>query len=121
MNGRLTRGDTSVSVLEVRITQLERAQLIHQDQLAEVQLHVEDLENWSRQNNLRIRGLQEATGPENLLETVRAILHRILEPDPPANLEFDRVHRALGPKPVDPEHPRDVICHLHRYTQKSRL
>lgn len=71
LDDRLTRGEASVSVLEARVAQMEQAHSLYQDQLAEVQLHAEDLENRSRRNNLRLRGLPEATGPENLLETVR--------------------------------------------------
>lgn len=65
LDDRLTSGEAKVSALETRVTQLERAQLLSQDQLAEVQLHMEDLDNQSRRNNLRIQGLLEATGPEN--------------------------------------------------------
>lgn len=36
-------------------------------------------------------------------------------------MEFDRVHRTLGPKPQDPDRPRDVICCLHRYIKKEQI
>lgn len=65
-------------------------------------------------NNLRIQGLPEATGPENLQAA-------ILDTDAPASLEFNRVHRVLGPKPPEYDRPRDVICRLHRYTQKDQI
>lgn len=81
---RLTSGEDNLSALETHITQLERAQIQSQDQLAEVQLHTEDLENRSCRNNLRLQGITETVGPENLPEIVRAILHRLMEPDPPA-------------------------------------
>lgn len=41
--------------------------------------------------------------------------------DVPANVELDRVHRAQGPKPTDPNHPRDVICRLHYFSQKETI
>lgn len=121
LDDRLTRGEASVSVLEARVAQMEQAHSLYQDQLAEVQLHAEDLENRSRRNNLRLWGLPEATGPENLLETVRSIFLGILDLTPPATLEFDRVHRVLGPKPADQDRPRDVICRVHRYAQKELI
>lgn len=86
-----------------------------------MQRHAEDLENRNCCNNLRLRGLPEATGPEDLAETVRAILYQLLDSDPPTNMEFDRVHRALGPKLADQDCLRDVICLLHRYSQKERI
>lgn len=87
----------------------------------EAQLHAEDLENRSRRQNLRLRGIPEAPGPENLTETVQASLHKVLEGDPPATLELDKVHRALGPKPMDVERPHNVICRLHCYGLKEQI
>lgn len=101
LDGRLVKGESAVSALEKQVAQLEQSHTSHQADLAELQLHLEDQENRSRRNNLRPRGLPEATGPENLQETVRAILHKILNSDPPATMDFDRVHRVLGPKSSD--------------------
>lgn len=94
----LTREEASVGALETRVTQMEKAHQKHQDQMAEMQLHIEDLENRSCCQNLRFRGIPKATGPENLTETVKAIIHKILDGDSPASLEFDRVtgHSALN-------------------------
>lgn len=55
------------------------------------------------------------------METARAILSRVVTPDPPVNFEFDRVHGALGARSMDPDRPRDVICRLHRYAVKERM
>lgn len=121
IDDRLTREEASVGSLELRVTQLEKAQQRHQEQLAEVQLHAEDLENRSRRQNLRFRGIPEATGQEDLSATVSAIIHTILDGDLPASLEFDRVHRALGPRLADADRPRDVLCRLHRYSHKEQI
>lgn len=118
---RLTKEEASMGALETRVTLLERSQQRYLEQLAEVQLHAEDLENRSRRQNIRFRGIPEATGPENLIETVRALIHTILDGALPASLEFDRVHRALGPKHTDMERPRDVLCRLHRYSHKEQI
>lgn len=98
---RVTSGETAVTALESRVQALERANDIHTREAQEMQLHLEEMEDRSRRNNLRLRGIPEATGPEDLQETVTAIFHRILE-TPPPSLEIDRVHRTLGPKPTDP-------------------
>lgn len=121
LDGRLSKGESAVSALELRITQLEQGHSAHQDQLVEEQRHTEDLKNRSRWNNLHLLRLPEANGTENLVDTVTAILHKVLDSSPPVNLEFDRVHRVLGPKPKDSDRPQDVICCLHRYTQKEMV
>lgn len=38
-----------------------------------------------------------------------------------APLELDHVHRALGPKNPNLEHPRDVICRVHFYAIKADM
>lgn len=115
---RVTTGESLTSALESRILSLEQAQESRDRELQEVQLHLEEMEDRSRRNNLRLRGIPEATESEDLAVTVTAIFHRLLE-TPPPTLEIDRVHRALGPKSTDPERPRDVLCRLHRYAQKE--
>lgn len=76
------------------------------------------MEDWSRRNNLQLRGLQEATGAEDLSDTALAIFRSIDGVELPAHVSIDRIHRALGPRSADPARPRDVICKLHHYTQK---
>lgn len=115
------KGEIEVSALELRVAQLEKGQVEFQEKLAEVQLQAEDLENRSHRNNLQIRRLLEAMGPENLQDTISAVFQQFLGPKSPTSMEFDRVHRALGPQPQDPDRLRDVICHLHRHTQKEQI
>lgn len=79
------------------------------------------LEDRSRRNNLRLWGLPEATGTEVPSERAVAIFCRITGDSLPTNLEFDRIHRALGPRSSDPNRPRDVICRLHHYTYKEAI
>lgn len=120
LDDRVGKGEMEMSALELLVSQLEKSQAVFQDRLAEAQLQAEDLKNRSRWNN-RIWGLPEATGPENLQETITAVFRQLVGMDAPASLEFDRVHCTLGPKPQDPDRPRDVICRLHRYTQKEQI
>lgn len=117
---RVANGESSISSLENRVQALEHAQEIHAMESQEMQLHLEEMEDRSRRNILRLRGIPEAIGPEDLAETVTAIFLRLLE-TPPPSLEIDRVHRTLGPKSADLDRPRDVLCRLHRYSQKENI
>lgn len=99
--------------LETRVQALERANASHMVESQEMQLHLEEMEDRSRRNNLRLRGLPEATGPEDLAVTVTAIFDSLLDPTPPS---IDRVHRTLGPKSTEPSRPQDVLCRLHRFS-----
>lgn len=40
---------------------------------------------------------------------------------PPQAMEFERLHRSLGPRSVNVNRPRDVICRFHRYAHKELI
>ncbi|CAH2283088.1 Hypothetical predicted protein [Pelobates cultripes] len=122
-----------LSSVEVRVEALEteaqasRAQ--HQaaelattrqgNMLLSLRRQVEDLENRSRRQNIRIRGLPEPdTAP--LQDTLQALFRQILGEECPAVIKLVRAHRSLGPQRPDGR-PRDVLCCLHDYSLKERL
>ncbi|CAH2324368.1 Hypothetical predicted protein [Pelobates cultripes] len=61
---------------------------------------VEDLEYRSRRHNIRIRGLPEPDATP-VPDTITALFQEILGRDCPPEIQFDRVHRALGPPRPD--------------------
>lgn len=80
---------------------------------------MEDIEDRSKRNNLQLRGLPEATGTEDLSKTAAAIFRNITGVSLPAQLVFDKIHRAPSPLFNDPARSRDVVCRLHHYTHKE--
>lgn len=60
-------------------------------------------------------------GSEDLAESAVVIFQMVVGSAVPEQVEFDWIHRALGPRPTDPTRPRDLICRLHRYTQKETV
>lgn len=88
--------------------------------LRDFQRHLEDLDNRGRRNNIRVRGLPEATQEEDLPSTLQAIFNNILGHPEHQRIKLDRAHRALHPRgPVS--RPRDVICRVHNYTLKEAI
>lgn len=73
LSDRLTTDETSLASLEDRVSQLEQVQTLQAFHASSLQLHLEELEDRSRHNNLRFRGIPEATGREALQPTVLAI------------------------------------------------
>lgn len=120
ISDRVDSGESSLTILTQRVSALERTQASQTATAVDLQLHMEDLEDRSRRKNLRLRGLPEATGSEDLEATVVAIFQKVLGTAPP-KLELDQVHRTLGPKSPDPDRPRDELCRIHRYTQKDLI
>ncbi|CAH2221566.1 Hypothetical predicted protein [Pelobates cultripes] len=79
----------------------------------------EELENRSRRQNIRIRGLPEPdTAP--LAETLKALFQQILGRECPEEIQLDRAHLTLGlQRPYG--RPWNVLCCLHAYSLKEKL
>ncbi|CAH2293777.1 Hypothetical predicted protein [Pelobates cultripes] len=80
-----------------------------------------DMEDRSRRNNLRIRGIPESVLnpalPDYLLDLFQA-----LSPEThPDQLIIDRAHRLRRPKHLPNSTARDVIVRVHFYHAKERL
>ncbi|XP_040215518.1 uncharacterized protein LOC120945431 [Rana temporaria] len=110
-----------VATLESRMAAVEAMQAAQADTLIAQQLRLEEIEDRSRGNNLRLRGLPEATGAEDLAVSTLAILRDLLGELFPPNLSLDRIHRALGPRSMDLDRPRDIICRIHHYAHKELI
>lgn len=106
---RMGAGEATVTELERRLKTVEDTQATQAVSMLTQQLHFEEIEDRSRRNNLRLRGLPKATGTEDLAATALVIFRDIAGTDFPATMSFDWIHRALGPRSTDPNRPRDMI------------
>lgn len=95
-----------------RSSQLEK-------QVLDLALRVEDQENRGRRCNVRLRGLPEDIGPNDLEEVAVAIFKDILGGSRPEPVKIDRIHRVAGPP--NPNRPRDVLCCLHHFQTKENI
>ncbi|CAH2300915.1 Hypothetical predicted protein [Pelobates cultripes] len=80
----------------------------------------EDLDNRGRRSNIRIRGLPESAGEEDVEATLQTLFREILGTEAPETIEFDRAHRANRARAAD-NTPRDIVCCLHTYKLKERI
>lgn len=81
-----------------------------------MQLHMEDMEDHGRLNNLPLQGIPETEGGENVAEVVQSVFQHLTTTD--ATVLLDRAHRTLGPKSGVQGRPQDMLCRLHYYTVK---
>lgn len=114
-------GESTVATIERRLSAVEAAQTAQASVILAQQLQLEEVEDRSRQNNLRLRGIPEATGIEDLAESTLAIFRDLMGEHYPPSLSFDCIHRALGPRSTDLDRPRDVICRIHQYAHKEMV
>ncbi|CAH2301031.1 Hypothetical predicted protein [Pelobates cultripes] len=124
---------SSLSALEGRVEALETAGTpapsntqktpdTQSRQITDLRLHVEDLDNRSRRHNIRVRGLQESQGPEDLKDALIPIfINSPMNRPPEARLYIDRAHHTLHPKPPPSALPRDVICHIQNFQLKEAI
>lgn len=102
--------DAAATVLENHeqdITDLEAAHL-----------HLEDFENRAHRDNLCLRGVSETV--TGLTSTATALFQELVPGIPIERLEFDRIHRMLGPKKHEGP-PRDIVIKLTYYLTKETL
>lgn len=92
----VTTGEESVTSLEARVLPLEQTWDQHRETAISLQLHLENVEDQSRRNNLRLRGIPESADVENIGAKMTEIFRGVLG-DPEAVIKLDRAHRALGP------------------------
>lgn len=104
--------------MEQRLSTLESQQADQQSIPITLQLQVEYMENRGRRNNVR---LPEAMATEDLTVTVTNIVTNLLGNILPPNLEFNRVHRALGRRSEDPSRPKDVLIRFHRFQHREMV
>lgn len=82
---------------------------------------MDDQENRSRRNNIRIRGLPVKVEPKDLAVAVTAIFNQILVKPTDSPIEIDHVYRLLGPRNPNLSYPRDVICRIHFFNIKAEF
>uniref|UniRef100_H3ATZ7 L1 transposable element RRM domain-containing protein n=1 Tax=Latimeria chalumnae TaxID=7897 RepID=H3ATZ7_LATCH len=108
---------------EARLIRVE-GELAHQTHYAgELWDRVQDLENRSRWNNIRVIGVPESvegngvSGPTMLLK----ILQDCLPLGELDHIEVERAHRTLGPRPAPDQRPRPIIARLLRFQDWERI
>uniref|UniRef100_A0A8C5QC41 Uncharacterized protein n=1 Tax=Leptobrachium leishanense TaxID=445787 RepID=A0A8C5QC41_9ANUR len=84
-------------------------------------LKVTDLEDRSRRNNIRIRGVPESIKAESLAGYLIDLFHLLLPEADTAALLLDRAHRLPKPRNLDAAIPRDVLTRIHFYHIKDSL
>ncbi|KAK6470274.1 hypothetical protein HHUSO_G31243 [Huso huso] len=121
---RVTGTEDRISKLEDNVFRLENQVKELSSEATKNNEKMQDLENRSRRNNIRIIGVTEGLEGNNCSEYVRRLLCEllgvdVLEKERP--LEIERAHRSLAPKPRDWERPRPLIVRLLRFQDRQKI
>lgn len=118
---RLTEAEQRVEETETANIDLRDALLDSLKQQKLLQDKVTDLEGRSRRNNIRIYGIKEGTEGNSMLTFIDNFLKTELALDGTADLQIQRAHRSIGPKPRDEAVSRSILVNFQRYDTKDKI
>lgn len=91
------------------------------DEMEKLKAKVADMEDRSRRNNVKLRGVPESVLNSQLnqyaCDLIRAVLPSILIPE----IIIDRIHCLPKPSYLPDDVPHDVIMRVHFYHVKDQL
>lgn len=93
----------------------------HDEEIAWLKNKVADLEDRSRRNNLKIRGIPETVPATQLLQYTQALFSTLLPSLSAQDLIVDRIHRLPKPAFLPENTPRDVLLRVHYYHIKEQI
>lgn len=122
-----TNISTDMHVLDERVTHIENSMkectttvndiIDTYDEIKEEQSWVRDkladLEDRSRRNNIKLKGIPESILPPNLPKFAKELMHTILLDVSHRDLLVDRIHRISKPSHLAASIPWDVLMRVH--------
>lgn len=92
-----------------------------EDDVIALKAKLADLEDRSRRNNIKLRGVPESVLPAELVPYIQRLIKAILPSTTTHDLVIDRAHRLPKPKGLSADTPRDVIARIHFFHIKEDL
>lgn len=92
-----------------------------EDDIENIKVKMADIENRSRRNNIKIKGVSESVKPQDLRKYSFQMFSAILPDMTELDYTVDRIHRLPKPSYLADDIPRDVILQLHLYHKKREV
>lgn len=89
--------------------------------ITQIKMKIADLEDRSRRNNLKFRGVAESVLPGDLKRYIHQMMTTLLPEFPAQEIVIDRAHRLPKPPYLSEHIPRDVIARIHFFHVKEKL
>lgn len=119
---RIAEAEQRVSEVEDVVSGLEGRLAEAEKKIKVLAANMEDMENRSRRDNIRVLNLKEGTEGKRPVQFFETWLPTVLGLEASSGaknrIKIDRAHRSLGPRG---ERPRPVIIKLHNSRDKPRI
>ncbi|CAH2326271.1 Hypothetical predicted protein [Pelobates cultripes] len=102
-------------------TETEKRFVRLEEQIASQELKIMNLEDRSRRNNVRLRGILEEVSAQSLTAYVTEFFQTLLPDISTEKLLLDRVHRVPKPQHLPSTTPRDVLVRIHFFNTKELI
>lgn len=86
-----------------------------------IKAKLEDCEDRSRRNNVKIRRVPESIPPSDLHKYASDMISNLLSEVPPIERTIGRIHRIPKPKYLDTSIPRDILMKINFFPIKQQL
>lgn len=90
-----------------------------ESEMQRLQNKIADLEDRSRRNNIKFRGIPESIPPNELTNFVQRLMKALIPSLTDIKLCVDRAHRTPKPKFLPDTAPRDTLARIHYYHVKE--
>lgn len=109
------------AAVEARLSRLSWVEA--EERATERRLLLEEQEDRGRRQNLRIRGMPEVDGPENLFDILQGLFRLLLNmgDEVTGPIKLDRANRVMHPRTLDMSILRDIVCKIHHFQVKDLL
>ncbi|CAG5867801.1 unnamed protein product [Menidia menidia] len=117
----MTEAETRISDAEDTVQQLARDRELHSQRIDALWSRIEDLENRSRRNNIRMLGLREGSEGDDIKACIEKILTEGLKIVIDGEFEVERAHRSPAARRDEDQPPRVLMIRFLRSSGRDKV
>lgn len=93
----------------------------HSEEIRFLQAKMADLEDRSRRNIIKFRGISETVKPPDLIHHIQQLFLKLIPQLSQADIAIDHAHRIAKPNHLPETVQRDVLPRIHFFQTKERI
>lgn len=121
LDDRMTNAERGIQACTSTVNEVIDSYDTVKEEQAWMRAKMADLEDRSRRNNIKLRGVPESILPVDLPRYAKELIHLVIPEASPRDAIIDRIHRIAKPSHLAASVPRDVLMRVHFYQTKEKL